>query len=729
MHLEDTGSGAVHERLDSDCNVNESAAKTPQLDAALEYARRGWPIFPCGGDKKPRTKHGFLDASADEQKVRSWWTKWPKASIGLACGAAGVFVVDLDVDKEKGLDAVSLFEQLRDSRRHGSGLVVRTPRGGRHLYYRMPTPAVTSTSRGEKHATLPGVDLRGEGGYAILPSPADPKRIFEDGDIEDIGEAPAWILEELVAEHRVGPRSEKKEKTASKGPTVDEGRGRLSMRELVDIAGALERVDGAERDNWLRVGMALRSTGDPGARFLWERWSLQWPERFNGANQDETWSSLKETRPDGREVTIATLFHMAKAATPAASAAPDMHWPADIGAVAHIGAAGRFLELVAPQTEADPNALLVQFLVFYGNAVGRSPHVRIGGMRHGTNLFAIVAGNTSRGRKGTSEAEVRRAMRMADEDWSKTCVLSGLSSGEGVIDAIRDAREEFDAKKGKSYTIPGKVDKRLMVSEGEFARVLAQVCREGNVLSSVLRQAWDSETLRIMTRTSPASATDPHISTVAHVTRHELLMRMSETDLFNGLGNRFLWCCSKRSKLLPLGGYVDPNDLEQLGDEIRRSLSHARRQSEVRFTAAGKKFWVDIYEQLGAERPGLWGALTARSEAQVRRLSLIFAMLDCAAEVDVAHLQAALEVWRYCDESARYLFGDKIGQPVADKLMAAIRAAGASGLSRSQLSAALGRNVPAAQIDAALQILERGGMASKGTVGEGRSASEVWRAT
>lgn len=318
MHLEDTGSGAVHERLDSDCNVNESAAKTPQLDAALEYARHGWPIFPVRPNKHPYTAHGFLDASADEQKVRSWWKKWPKAGIGLACGAAGVFVVDLDVDKEKGLDAVSLFEQLRDSRRHGSGLVVRTPRGGLHLYYKMPTPAVTSTARGEKHATLPGVDLRGEGGYAILPSPADSKRILEEGDIEDIGEAPAWILEELVGNRRVGPRAEKKEKTASKGPTVDEGRGRLSMRELVDIAGALERVDGAERDNWLRVGMALRSTGDPGVRFLWDRWSQQWPEKFNGANQDETWSSLKETRPDGREVTIATLFHMAKEPTPAA---------------------------------------------------------------------------------------------------------------------------------------------------------------------------------------------------------------------------------------------------------------------------------------------------------------------------------------------------------------------------------------------------------------------------
>src|SRR5262245_36654651 len=83
-------------------------------------------------------------------------------------------------------------------------------------------------------------------------------------------------------------------------------------------------------------------------------------------------------------------------------------WPASISPDALIGLAGDFVGVVAPSSEADPVALLVQFLVAFGSAAGRSPHFTAEADRHGVNLFAVVVGETSKGRKGTSMGHVRR---------------------------------------------------------------------------------------------------------------------------------------------------------------------------------------------------------------------------------------------------------------------------------------------------------------------------------
>lgn len=497
-------------------------------------------------------------------------------------------------------------------------------------------------------------------------------------------------------------------------------------------------------DNWFRIGATLKTLGEVGLR-LWIEASRpskdfdeseirrKWPGITGSTiaclfgmfdDADPNW---RRRYQDARGVGNATYAPPPPASPHAASPAPPSRpWPAPMAEHARHGLAGDFLRMIEPETEADPHALLIQFLAFFGNCIGRSPYLMVGATRHGTNLFAIVAGATARGRKGTSEAEVKRVMRTADEDWASKCIVSGLSSGEGLIDAVRDPRDGPPDKKGHPTIIPGVTDKRLMVSEGEFARVLAQVAREGNVLSSVLRSAWDGETLRVMVRGNPARATDPHVSVVAHVTQFELNARMSETDLFNGLGNRFLWCCSKRTKKLPFGGNVDPSDLELLATEVKRALQHARRTTKVGFTVGATSFWGEAYDSISSDRPGLWGALTARAEAQVLRLALIYALLDGLGDIDIRHLKAALALWKYCDESASYLFGNKLGNPIADRLLSTIRTVGPVGIARTKLSASLGRNTSAAAMSAALQLLQDASLVRCGAVGEGRHSTETW---
>ena len=121
-------------------------------------------------------------------------------------------------------------------------------------------------------------------------------------------------------------------------------------------------------------------------------------------------------------------------------------------------------------------------------------------------------------------------------------------------------------------------------------------------------------------------------------------------------------------------------------------------------TDAAAKVWAEVYAELSADRPGLLGAVTARAEAQVIRLSLIFALLDSKDTIDTVHLEAAMAVWAYCDQSANLIFGDSLGDPVADDILIALRR-NAGGMTRTDINNLFGRHRTSDQIDAALAML------------------------
>lgn len=163
----------------------------------------------------------------------------------------------------------------------------------------------------------------------------------------------------------------------------------------------------------------------------------------------------------------------------------EAQWPT-LGAEALHGLAGEIVRLISPHTEADDAAILYQTLAVFGTAVGRRPHYLVESDRHHANLFIAIVGNTAKGRKGTSWGRVRRLMEIADPTLSER-LESGLSSGEGLIWAVRDSSEDHD----------GAQDKRLLVMESELASPLKVMAREGNTLSAVVRNAWDTGTLQI----------------------------------------------------------------------------------------------------------------------------------------------------------------------------------------------------------------------------------------
>jgi hypothetical protein len=288
---------------------------------------------------------------------------------------------------------------------------------------------------------------------------------------------------------------------------------------------------------------------------------------------------------------------------------------------------------------------------------------------------------------------------------------------------IRDKRRITGYQ--KVVTDEGIDDKRLLAFEGEFAATLRVLGREGNTLSALLRQSWDTGNLRVMTKNNPAQASDAHISIIGHITRDELRRYLDTTEAGNGFANRFLWFCARRSKALPFGGRLDEVDFSPLVNRLREAVSFARNAAEMTRDAEACALWAEVYEELSEGKPGLLGAVISRAEAQVMRLACLYALLDCSLIIRKSHLEAALAVWQYCGESARFIFGDSLGDPVADEILRSLRAT-PNGLTRTELSNLFGRNRSAREIGRALVTLsEQGLVYSEREETEGRSA-ERW---
>jgi hypothetical protein len=413
-----------------------------------------------------------------------------------------------------------------------------------------------------------------------------------------------------------------------------------------------------------------------------------------------------------------------------------LEWPAPLEADAFHGLAGRIVRAFDPHTEADPAAILVQFLAAFGNAVGRQTHYLHESNRHPCSLYVLIIGRSAKSRKGTSWGRVAAIMEQADPAWAADRIMGGLSSGEGLIFEVRDPVTERVATNGargsaseddgeeededgngwvEKVIDPGTPDKRLLVVESEFSQPLRVMRREGNTLSANLRNLWDRGTGGAITKTTRTRTHDAHVSVIGHAVAEELRRELTSMDLTNGFANRFLFVCARRSKSLPFGGQLDDHDLMALSHEVAVAIEWASTLTGVSLDADAAMLWEKLYNaELGVERPGLIGSVTARAEAYVIRLALIYALLDGAAIIRPAHLRAALAVWRYCAASARFIFARTgTGVPDADKLLEALREAGERGLTRTELSAVTGRNWSRTRLSEALDVLLTGELVSR----------------
>jgi hypothetical protein len=432
-------------------------------------------------------------------------------------------------------------------------------------------------------------------------------------------------------------------------------------------------------------------------------------------------AELMEYAPNGGLLSHKSLLSQSQIATKPALEPEALH-----------GLAGEFIKTIEPYTEADPVAVLVTFLLSFGNVIGRSAHFTVEETRHYLNLFAVLVGVSSKGRKGLSGSTAGYIFERVDQEWSKHRKKSGLSSGEGLINEVRDERyEERPVKEHGRVTDYERVrvdegvsDKRLLVFEEEFSQGLKTMVREGNILSPIIRQAWDSGSLSPMTKHAPIKATGAHISILGHITRDELLRHLTDTEQCNGYGNRFLWFVVERSKKISNPTGTPQPLLDPLIDRLQDAVEFAKTVNHIKRDQEAEAVWAEVYDTLSEGKDGLVGAITSRGEAQTMRLACLYALLDESNLVRVEHLNAALALWAYSERCAQAIFGDLSGDPVADRILAAITEQGE--ISETEIRDLFGRHKSSSEIDTALAALTRHGKAKPRVIETGGRPRTAW---
>jgi hypothetical protein len=703
------------------------------VHTALALAAKGKTVFPCWpGRKEPLTPRGFKDAAADPGRIRAWWARHPEANLAITTGEqSGVIVLDVDVDPEKGKDGEAALTPLLE--KYGSmpvTLTVRTPRGGRRLYFKHPGAGVRVPCSTDKLGN--GLDVRGDGGYVLVPPSRTERGEYLWEAKYPPAEMPKWLLDLMTG---LAPRetgSTPSGSVAGNGNNDEEHRIRDALRQI---------PAGLPHDDWVRIMMALHSWDPSRGKVLAQDWSTTCPEKFRDSDFEAAWRSFK---PNGG-VTLGTLFETARRHgwVPSPSRTKQMQsprhgenevaelvmskWPNPPRPEAFYGVMGEFVRRLEPHTEADPMAILMQTLVGFGNLISRTAFFEVEADRHYCNVNVVIVGNSSKARKGTSWGHVVRLLRKVDPSWPKP--ITGLSTGEGLIYCVRDPVTKTDRDGKEEIIDAGVADKRLLAVESEFGRTLQCMNREGNTLSAVIRQAFDSGDLRVATKSSPHVATGAHISIIGHITVIELNQLLTVSDSANGLANRFPWVAVRRSKLLPEGGKASALDLSDLVERLKRAVEFAKTPQCVFKDQEAVELWREIYARLSQERPGLLGAVISRAEALVMRLALIFAVVDCSPTIRVAHLQAALAIWEYCEASAAFIFGDSLGNPLAERVLEIMRGAGESGLGLGGLYEALRGHVEREALHAALRQLHSQGLARFEKVKTSGRPGQIWFAT
>jgi Protein of unknown function (DUF3987) len=307
------------------------------------------------------------------------------------------------------------------------------------------------------------------------------------------------------------------------------------------------------------------------------------------------------------------------------------------------------------------------------------------------------------------------------------CVKSGLSSGEGIVWRIRDKVE----KDGKVVD-EGVDDKRLYLDEREFFQVLAVMKRDGSTVSVVIRNAFDSVPVGGLTKKDQTWCREPHISIMGHITKEELVKTLDQVSMTNGYANRFLYFMVRISKKLPFPKHPPQDKLNEVCAKINEVVNKwMQGLSPVRiaFDEASEagQLWNSVYGELTASRPGILGGITGRAAPKVLRLAMFYAAVDLSDKIEAVHLKAALALHQYCVDSAKYIWGDLTGDPVADDLLVALRHT-EGGMTRTEMSNAFGRNMSAMKISAALRLLLDYKKVKEDTRVVGSKSLKVWKA-
>ncbi len=660
-----------------------------RICAALWFAERGFGVFSVWGadddgmcrcklrgecdqpGKHPVPGIGFKAATTDPGRIRAMLTIPSEPNWGML-PPEGVFALDVDGDGVEQLAELEakhgpLPSTLRTNTAHGQHVFLRWPED-------LPRPI------GQMFGYVTRWGSGSNAGYVI-----GPRSVHASGAVY----APAGPCTEIAELPDTWAHA-----VAAPAPDDDaiEVSGGYELPPVGSPQARYDQIRDYIASRYVR-GLAKDEIYAGVVAVLASRFAKPLTEDGIRSRFERAWRGTPERLGEPMADPEADAAIMAAAAVAAAEPAAD-GWPEPPDDAVYHGPLGEIVRAVAPHTEADPVGVLGTLLASVGACMGNLRYIYQGSAQT-PNLFVVLVGDSSTGRKGTAGSIAREVMNRAYPEWAQL-IVAGLGSGEGLVGYLK-----ANEKQGEP---------RALVMESEFGRLLTVMAREGSTLSPMVRDAWDGVPMgRILAR-EQSVVHSHHVGIVAHVTPVELRAKLSGTDAANGFGNRFIWLAVRRTRLVPFPvspiEYIDQGLFAALG----AAIAEAQTPGQVPWSPEARDTWEELYLELTMERRyGLLGAMTARAEAQVVRLALVYALLDRSSVIDGVHLRAARALWDYAERSVASVFGTSTGDRHAD----ALRKQLADGpLKWEDAKRALGVR-SAAELESAVSLLESLGIAER----------------
>ncbi|MEQ8849941.1 DUF3854 domain-containing protein [Botrimarina sp.] len=327
------------------------------------------------------------------------------------------------------------------------------------------------------------------------------------------------------------------------------------------------------------------------------------------------------------------------------------------------GPMGDFLRGIVEHTEATAIGILLHLLLWIAAMIGRGPTLRAGSTTQPAHLNVLLLGGTSGGRKGTASRDAGKVIELADPRFYESQMLTGLSTGEGLIALGREEES----------------DKRFFIEEEEFGAVLTQAERQGNILSPQIRKLNDGGRAGIITKGDPIRVKDIHVCIIGHCTPEEFKSKVKTVEFYSGFVNRFLIAYS-HSTTIHTDAPPPPASLYRpLIKRIRKisKLGSEAVPQTLELDAEAQEYWDKHYPIMRAagDAPGLQGAIVARGYTFVLRLALIYALVelwestDETPQVAKRHLEAGMAIWRTCERATLTMLAGETGDPLSEEIV------------------------------------------------------------
>lgn len=619
-----------------------------QFEVRKFYEDHGFKVFPAysikngtcncyqgnncsSSGKHPVSKNGFKDGARDYAFITG--TTWDESNIGLVTGEENRLVV-LDIDlKNGGGETFNKF--IANSPCFQNTLKVWTGKynGQRsfHFYFWLPEGVVVSS----KTSKNLGVDLKANGGYVIGPGSR-----HKSGVNYEIDKTGTLVIEQMSVDFY---RYLIETVFNNSDNTVTNSGKKMPYLKVANLLA--ERTAEGSRNSFL-FSYACRLNAKKLATF-------EVNTILKSINQTHCNPPLAVAEVDNL-LSSASRHQVELISTPKWSAESFSGLLADIA------------KEVTFETEIAPISVYAILIVLLGNYIGLRAKFKHVSSDLQTNLFLILIGLTKNGKKGAAQSAAEKVFKLVldeNDDWLK-CIKKGVKTAEAIVSCITDEQfgEEKNVKSNQYEKIiicEGVRDKRLMIVETEFSKVLREASKAGSQMSETYRQSYDGGALSMITKTSPRSTSNSHISTTGHITPSELVFVRRKEDDFNGFGNRFLHIYSTESdRPISFPRMYEQWDLSII-NKLKNIINWVNEDNDLdmKFSAAAKQVWEEFYiKHHNLRISEMVDSLNARNDTHVLKIAMILAIADCSVEIDSVHLNRAIDLINYSRKTIEYVY-------------------------------------------------------------------------